>query len=47
MSGEAGSEAEGEAGCEHGSGEDAIATTLAAAAAPAAWSSQPCHSADR
>ena len=47
VSGEAGSEAEGEAGCEHGSGEDAIAATLAAAAAAAAWSSQPCHCADR
>ena len=47
VSGEAGSEADGEAGCEHGSGEDAIAATLAAAAAAAAWSSQPCHCADR
>ena len=47
VSGKAGSEAEGEADCEHGSGEGAIAAALAAAAAAAAWSSQPCHCADR
>ena len=47
VSGKAGSEAEGEAGCQHGSGEGAIAAALAAAAAAAAWSSQPCHCADR